>query len=439
MPLFHLLSAPIFALTGNDVRVLFVARIAMLPLFFLSLLLVHTISSRLWGERTAWWAVSLLAAFPPYFLGTLEYRADDLWVVLWLLAIAVFVGDRPIVWKGLIGGVVIGLSFAVSLKTTLFVISIAAANVLAFALTRRRSGIRTYRTFIQFTVAAFLPMILIPCAIYSGFALAGAAGSFRYGVFEHNIFPFEHAWRVVLFIPLYFTARPIALRMARSEGDTPIVRRRLFVFLCFAGYVTALLAFWPMLSFESYLPFYPLGILLLTPLLLEWTDRREWLEWSRMPSFAIPAFAVALGVVTTVAVAKPWSNDAKKEIELISEVLAITNDDEPVMGEHRHARGRVGLAAESIEAIRSFQLPSLGNLPRRRFPFAAPATGEAVCHRHSSSRPLCRRRGRPGARCLDRRQAFVPDHGPEAGPPSVADGDGCFDRIAGLGKGVEAA
>src|SRR5258708_23961219 len=91
----------------------------------------------------------------------------------------------------------------------------------------------------------------------------------------------------------------------------------------------ALLAFRPMLSLKRSLPFYPLGILLLTPLLLEWTDRREWLEWSRMPSFAIPAFAVALGVVTTVADAQPRRNDAKKKIELISQKLVINAPEAP--------------------------------------------------------------------------------------------------------------
>src|SRR5258708_30728301 len=93
----------------------------------------------------------------------------------------------------------------------------------------------------------------------------------------------------------------------------------------------ALLAFRPMLSLKRSLPFYPLGILLLTPLLLEWTDRREWLEWSRMPSFAIPAFAVALGVVTTVAVAKPKGHAAENANVVIFDALAGTNDVQTVV------------------------------------------------------------------------------------------------------------
>ncbi len=329
MPLFHLLSAPIFFLSGDDVRVLFAARLAMLPLFFGSLLLTHMIASRLYGDRIASWAVVFLAAFPPYFLGTLEYRTDDLWVVLWLLAILIFVSDRPPLRKGAMGGFLIGLAFAVSLKSTLFVIALTVATVGTFLLTRKRSGIRAARDTARFAIASLVTAAIVPAAIYIGFAMAGAGNYFRYGVFGHNRFPYEHAWRVLWLIPLYFIIRPIALRMAAAEGPVPLVRRRLFLFLTSACFFTVLSAFWPMLSLESYLPFYPLAMILITPVLLDKVPAL--VPRLRLAPHLFASALTAAGLVAIIVTAAPWKNEARHEVELISEVLSLTSPGDRVM------------------------------------------------------------------------------------------------------------
>lgn len=349
MPLFHLLSAPIFAMTGDDVRVLFVARLVVLPLFFLSLLLTHSIASTLYGDRVAKWAAALLAVCPPFFLGTLEYRTDDLWVVLWLLAIAIFVSDRAPARKGWLGGFLIGLSFAVSMKTTLFVISIAGATALTYLLTHKRAGVRATVNTLRFAIAAAVAAAIVPALIYAGFALAGAGNYFEYGVFAHNRFPYEHAWRVLWFIPLYFICRPIAIRMAAAEGDIARVRRRLFLFLVCAVYFTVLSAFWPMLSLESYLPFYPLAVILLTPWLLDFVAaaRGGELAIRRLAAYA----AVATGIVAIVVTARPWKNEAHEEVQLVAEVLSITSPSDRVMDQKGETLFRVRpyyLVLESI-------------------------------------------------------------------------------------------
>src|SRR5436305_9006332 len=59
MPLFHLLSSPLFASTGDDPRLLFAARLSMLPLFIASVVLVWFIARRLFDETTAWGAALL--------------------------------------------------------------------------------------------------------------------------------------------------------------------------------------------------------------------------------------------------------------------------------------------------------------------------------------------------------------------------------------------
>src|SRR5205809_1027121 len=137
MPLFHLLSSPLFAATGDDPRLLFAARLSMIPLFLAALFLVWRIARSLFDETTAWWATALAAA--------------------------------------------------------------ATA--------------------------------LVPLLVAAGFAMAGLWRPFVYGVFQHNGTPFEHAWHVLWFIPFYFFIRAVALRMARSDAEPALVRRRLFAFL----------------------------------------------------------------------------------------------------------------------------------------------------------------------------------------------------------------
>src|SRR2546423_13035778 len=53
MPLFHILSSPLFALGGDDARLLFAARMLMLPLFVMAIALVWFITDALFGQRTA--------------------------------------------------------------------------------------------------------------------------------------------------------------------------------------------------------------------------------------------------------------------------------------------------------------------------------------------------------------------------------------------------
>src|SRR2546426_4233026 len=55
MPLFHLLSAPLFLFSGDDPRLLFAARLAMIPLFVSALALVWRIARDLFDQETAWW------------------------------------------------------------------------------------------------------------------------------------------------------------------------------------------------------------------------------------------------------------------------------------------------------------------------------------------------------------------------------------------------
>jgi dolichyl-phosphate-mannose-protein mannosyltransferase len=317
MPLFHLVTSPLFAIGGDDPRLLFAARMLMVPLFAISIVLVWSIARALFDTRTAWFAATLAAITPPFFLGSLEYRTDDLWIVCWLAALAICVSQLPPRRKSILAGLALGLAAGVSMKTTLFVAAIAAAGALTAFLMRNRGGLRNAGAIARWVATFVVSVAIVPLTIAGAFAAAGAWRPFHYGVFAHNVFPYEHAYRLLFFGPLYFLVRHLALRIQRSEGDDAVVRRRLFLFLAGSIYFVILVAFWPMTSAESYLPFYPVAAILVAPLLL----KRKF----------VPMTVAAALIVTTIVTAKPWRDDARREVEVVATVLSLTSPDEPVM------------------------------------------------------------------------------------------------------------
>ncbi|HEY2092233.1 MAG TPA: glycosyltransferase family 39 protein [Thermoanaerobaculia bacterium] len=349
MPLFHLVTSPLFAIGGDDPRLLFAARMLMVPLFVLSIALVWLIARKLFDVRTAFWAAGLAAITPPFFLGSLEYRTDDLWIVCWLAALAITISSLPPLSKSIFGGLALGLAAGVSMKTTLFVAAITVAGVVTPLLTWNRGAKRTLGQIARWAATFTVCVAIVPVTIGGAFAAAGAWRPFHYGVFTHNVFPYEHAYRLLFFAPLYFIVRFIGLRLAKSEGEDGIVRKRLFIFLAASVYFVILVAFWPMTSAESYLPFYPVAAILVTPLLL------------RAQRVLIPATVAAALIVTTVVTARPWRNDAAAEVQVVETVLSLTSPDEPVMDLKGESVFRQRPWYFALEAITNMKL-RLGNI-----------------------------------------------------------------------------
>src|SRR5437667_124758 len=90
-PLFHMLTAPILRLVGERPDVLLYMRAPMLALFAIVLVATYLIGQRLYSSAVGLWAALLLSLFPPFFLKSLEYRTDNLWMVFWCLAVVVLI------------------------------------------------------------------------------------------------------------------------------------------------------------------------------------------------------------------------------------------------------------------------------------------------------------------------------------------------------------
>lgn len=157
LPLFHLATAPFVALFGERADILLWMRLPMLALFATVLWATYRISENAW-------AVLLLSLFPPFFLKSLEFRNDNLWTALWMLALVGVVRR----WRPFVIGLLLGGAFAASIKTVVLLV----AFVVAF---RKQRWIEIAAGF------AVIPAML---AIY--FASVGALDELLYCNFTFN-------------------------------------------------------------------------------------------------------------------------------------------------------------------------------------------------------------------------------------------------------------
>lgn len=331
MPLFHLLCAPLLLAIGERPWAVIAMRIAMLPLFALTLWAVGRLARTLFSPRAGLWAMVLGGLVPRFFLCSVEFRPDDLWTVLWLVALVVLVEGRLTPRRSLAAGLLLGAALGVSLKTVLMLVALAGA-VVGTLLVARLERVRARPPLARCAGAALAGMLLIPLAVTALFATQGALGPYLYGTIWHNLVPGLGDWteqrqRWALFpvsLPLLWAA---AYPIFRSTPRPGLGARRAFVFLVTAGYLGALTLLWPLRERESYLPFYPLVMLLVTPLILRAGERVPGRPAGRLLA---PTLAALVGI-GGLCVGDSLKNLAPRETRLLADVLRLTGPDDPVL------------------------------------------------------------------------------------------------------------
>jgi hypothetical protein len=241
-PLFHMAMAPILALLGERADILLWMRAPMLLLFGVALWTTFDVARRLYDEHVALKAVVLLALFPSFFLKSLEFRPDNAWTVLWMLAVLALIrGARP-----LIIGLLLGCALAVSVKTTLLVATLAGAAIL----TRRQWSTR----WILEAAAGFA---IIPGALAIYFMSAGAWDELVYCNFLFN--GKIAVLRKELWIgrALFPVMAGVVIWLARRYRPATFTWRWFFGVAC--GVFTAtLLGFWILISPRDFLALMPM-------------------------------------------------------------------------------------------------------------------------------------------------------------------------------------
>ena len=270
VPLFHLVTAPFLALVGERRDVLLWMRLPMLALFAVVIWGTYELGKRMYDARVGMWSAVLLSLFPSFFLKSLEYRTDNLWNALWIIALVLLVRQRSMFWIGL----VMGCAMAVSLKTVLLLITIAAAALIT------RTKLRDLHKF----AAGF---VIVPAILLATFAALGAWNEMLYCTLEFNrnlALTRKYLWVGRTIFPFAAAAVVYAAWYWRKVSSG----WRYLLAVAMGVYTVTLAGFWILISPRDFLPLMPLAAIFAAAAMTR--ARRP------LVSFAVVALAFVIGL-----------------------------------------------------------------------------------------------------------------------------------------------
>lgn len=336
-PLFHFLCSPFFAWLGERPDIMAPMRFLLAPLFALSLWCVYKLGSRAFSKRAGLWAAILTGAFPPFFLKMGEFRTDVLWTTLWLVTLVVLTHGtltrQRLFWAGL----TLGATFCVSMKSLLFLITLLFAGAIVLG-TQRLIGQRCSSLWTRETAfnsgAAVAGFLIMPLLVLAFFGWQGALGPLYYGIVEHNTVPGAHKISTLLkrliefpnLLLLIAIPAGAAVAARRAPASVP-PKNRLFLLLVAGLFYPLLCGFWPMITPQDFMPWYPVAILCATPAILWATGRTG--RW--LPPLLILALLVLLEFNWMFSKQPPFKREQIKRYEDIAQALALTRPGEFLM------------------------------------------------------------------------------------------------------------
>jgi hypothetical protein len=334
-PLFHLAMAPVLSFVGERAEALPLMRLALLPFWLAALVLTFVIGRKLYSDRVALWAVTLLGAFSDFFFTSLEFRTDGPWTVVWLAALAVLVCGVLTPPRVFAAGLLLGVAFAISQKTVLLAFALAGAALLALALVPQLRARVSARRMTSLASSWLAGMAVVPALVAGGFAAAGAFRPMLYCVVTHNVVPglgsWAHPWHVGI-LPLGLAAvLGFAAPVVRRGGGARAAVLRSVLFLATALYLLSLYAAWPLITGQDWLPVHPLAAVLLVGGLASWLARGSPRPATRRLITVAFAAALVAGLATIVLKGPIWHTDEPPAVGLVGDVLRLTDPADVVI------------------------------------------------------------------------------------------------------------
>jgi hypothetical protein len=318
-PLFHMLTAPILALVGERPDVLLYMRAPMLLLFAVVLWSTYVIGRRLYSPAVGLWAAVLLSLFPVFFLKSIEYRTDNLWVAFWCLALVVLTGGELSNARMFAVGLLLGLATATSMKTSLLIITLAAAGVVTALFAHQK------RNFL-IVLPALAGVVIPPAILAAYFAARGAWKNLVYCVLEFNAeisssMPEESLLlKRIVFLPLIALMLWIAWRKKPAATDAIEVRWRFFFAFAIAFFSVTLLSFWVLISPRDYLVVLPILAIFFVAMI----DRLD----IRLPLYIATSFVFA-GAIWYYTLG--FVDGTTEHVTMMRQVLGVTRPGEPLL------------------------------------------------------------------------------------------------------------
>ena len=289
------------------------------------------------------------------------------------------VTGSPTVRRTLAAGLLLGLCFGVSMKSVLFLLSIAVAALLTLLLVGRRNLALSWTHLLQCIAAFVVSTATVPATIMIFFAFKGLWRDFRYCVFDFNFLARSAsenslAYRIHL-TPTIIIALPIILyvawRMICATEDAGLAFRRVFILMVCTFYFLAFKTFWPVRSHDDDPPFYPLVAVLCSGALLAASTRLISFKWNAGQIFRrvpVPAFLAVGEIFVLIATQPIWKDKTKRETDLLRNVLTLLKPGDYVLdckGETVFRQRGVRAVYETITKSAIQRRLILDNAPQR--------------------------------------------------------------------------
>ena len=337
-PLFQFLCTPLLWLTGERAEGLIWMRFAMLPLQGVVLWCVYRLGATLFSQRTGLWAAVLTGYQHRYLLISTEFRPDDMWAALWMLALCILLTKPLTLRRAFWCGVILGASFAVSLKTTLLLISLCTAMSVGLLAKLMVKQTVPWKWITLRLGVALLGMLVIPLLVCAGIAALGIWKEFHYCTITHNVMPGLGRWgeppRIERWSYLAFLALaiPLSCWLVRTQPDRDLGLRRSMMFTSAGSIITLLYSYWPLIERETLLPFIPSAMIIVAPFLM-WPAA---FLTPRHQDRAIALHVLPLGMVACLIGLminrSPLSEDkAAAFVEQIRLILKLTDNKDLIM------------------------------------------------------------------------------------------------------------
>ena len=353
-PLFQLLCAPLLAWLGERADIVALMRLAMIPLYVGGLWLTWYIGKVLWSSRVGA-AAALLAAFSPiFFIVSVQFRPDDLWMLLWLAAVAAGISPKFAQLRAVVVGLLVGAAFAVSLKSVLLVVAAAIAAVALAAMQGRLRPLVSKRVTMQLG-GGVLAALVVPALFAGYFAGVGAWHQAVYCVFSHNMVPDLGRRNLVdarILLPLLGYPLVVGFvwwtrkRDAGEDRWTP----RAWLLLSSTSYLLILYGFWPLITHQDLLPAIPLLAVCAAAAIVPANE-----GGATRPRIALALAFAGINVVNMATAAVPTRDMLAPEQNELARVLMLTRAGDPVMdakGEAIFRRRPVYWAMEDVTEAR---------------------------------------------------------------------------------------
>lgn len=263
-PLFHLMYVPVYAAFGERPDILNIMRLATIPLYLTALWAVYLIGRELYSRQIGLWSALIAGLYPKFFLTSLEFRADDLWIVPWLLALAVLVREQLRLPHLFLAGMLLGIGLSASMKTSFLLMALALAALIIMLL-QHKSVRKPFSHYVVGAAAMVAGMALVPLMLIVYFYADGALAKMYYAVIQHNIVPSLGHWKHLghtLFTLLWMVPMIIVMTwlLQRTCIDANRRQRRTLIFLTFSMALLWLNGFWPLITRQDFLPLIPLAV-----------------------------------------------------------------------------------------------------------------------------------------------------------------------------------